>query len=141
MLKKFLIVWALAAGFSVGLGAGAQQKPATQAAPTGKMVHYEGCVYPKRQLSAAKPIMVLRGSVEDYVLTGTRDVLATGTTEGGGGGPIYKLEEVPQDRLRELIGKRVGVTGHINEKPEPRMQVISIREVVGACMPPAPASR
>ena len=30
-------------------------------------------------------------------------------------GPIYKIEGISADRLRELIGKRVEVTGRIDE--------------------------
>jgi hypothetical protein len=130
---------AVAAALAVGLLADARQsstqEPQTaaeaQLSTAGPSLHLEGCVFPERALSATGSIVVPAGRAEDYVLTETKVLAGSdGATEGG----IFRLEQVPQDRLRALIGKRVGVTGRIeDESTPPVFRVTSIREIVGTC--------
>ena len=146
MITRSFISCAAAVLLSVGLGAKAQQNPAeepqktTQVSTAGTIVHLEGCVFPKRAMSTMKPVIAPVGS-EDYVLTHTKVVAGTGGAATESDGSAFKLEQVSQERLRALIGKRVGVTGRIGDEPElPEFQVISIREISGSC-PSTPVPR
>ena len=144
MLKRSVITCAVALSLGIGLRAGAQQNPtqdpqatAKPSSTTGTMVHFEGCVFPERALSSDKPVVVPSGSVEDYILTHTKIIAGSNPKTDG----IFTLDHVEQDRLRDLIGKRVGVTGRIDEESErPEFRVTSIREIVGTC-PRTPSPR
>jgi len=107
-----------------GLAAEAQQN-----APA--IVHFEGCVFPGRALTASGPV-VAATSGETYVLTHTK--IVAGTAESQEEEAPLTLREVAEERLRALNGKRVGVTGRIDASAKPRaFQVVSIREIAGTC--------
>ena len=49
-------------------------------------------------------------------------------------GRVFKLDDVAQDRLRDFTGKRVGVNGRVDTKPEPAvLRALSVWETVGSC--------
>lgn len=138
MLKRLLVTTAVAVFLGFGLAAEAQQSaiPESQATESGdstagSKIHLEGCLFPERALSAAKPVIVPAGSVEQYVLTDTEHISGEAPS---GEATVYELHEVAQDRLRALNGKRVGVTGRVEDQTGmPALRVISLREIVGAC--------
>jgi hypothetical protein len=92
-----------------------------------------GCVYRERDVPGRAPNVAERvGILEDYILaevtgeagsagapgagatagtSGAAGARATGTS---GAGRMYKLEFVDDDRLQDLVGKRVEVTGKID---------------------------
>lgn len=144
MLKRLLVTTAVAVFLGFGLAAEAQQSaiPESQATEprettAGSKIHLEGCLYPERALSAAKPVIVPAGSVEPYVLTDTKHISGEPRSDEA---RVFALHEVAPDRLRALNGKRVGVTGRVAEQTGmPALHVISLREIVGAC-PAVPTS-
>jgi hypothetical protein len=142
VLKKTLIVSAAVLCLGASLASqtpsnAAQESRATTTASTsGPNLHLEGCVFPERALTSATPVPVPAGSVDRYVLTNTKIIAGSDATEGS----MFKLDEVAQDRLRDLSGKRVGVTGRSEGASDgAALRVTSIREIVGTC-PPTPRS-
>ena len=102
---------------------------------TEKKVNLEGCVFPKRALSSA-PVTGPAGSagnVDDYVVTDTH-VISASTGLPALEGRVFTVKGVEQEKLRELIGKRVDVSARVDDKPSaPELQVISLIETVGLC--------
>jgi hypothetical protein len=115
----------------------AQKSTASQNATNEKKVHLEGCVFPKRALSSPTPVMVAPNSTEDFVVTDTK-VISVSPGLGDLDGHVFTLNDVDRDRLRELNGKRVGVSARLADAPDMAgLDVISIHESVGGC-PPVP---
>lgn len=137
MLKRLLVASAtIITSLNLGLAA---QAPATtksegqsEGSPAAEhKLHIEGCVFPKRALTSAQPVTVYAGSSEEYVVTDTKVISAS---PGVNGDRNFIVQDVPQERLRQLIGQRVGVTGRVQEKSDvPQLQVISMIETVGSC--------
>ena len=154
-----------------------QTQPSTQQPTTGSATTVAqttatlvGCLYRESQVPGRKPTVVEQaGVLEDYILAGatmpapTRPgtppaaVGTSGTTPSTGN--MYKVENIPDDRLKALVGKQVEVTGRIDPEdaglgggpardrgpgPDdvnlPEFEAASIREVSGTC-PAVPASR
>ena len=114
------------------------QSAATESASENKL-NIEGCVFPKRALASKEPVAALPTGTEDYVLTDTTVISSSPGLEKVGG-RVFKLDGVGADRLRDLTGKRAGVNGRADLKPDPpALQVISILETVGLC-PPVPTT-
>jgi hypothetical protein len=142
MLKGRVLAIAGVALVSLGVavGAAAQQTknehpPSTTAMNTSSKttMQIEGCVFPKEDLSDMKPPFVTAASVMDYVLTDT-NLLTAAPGVMVKENQIFDLTGPTQDRLRALIGKRVGVTGHVQSKsPYSVMEVTSIRPISGEC--------
>jgi hypothetical protein len=109
------------------------QPPATTSTaekPTATLV---GCLYREDQIPGRKPNPVERaGVLEDYILAdasmasgqarteGTAGTSGTAGTTGTAGrapssGKTYKVENLPDERLKALVGKKVEVTGKIDE--------------------------
>jgi hypothetical protein len=129
-----------------------------------------GCLYREGQVPGRTPTVVERaGVLEDYILadatmppptrpgTPAGAVGTSGTTPSTGN--MYKVENIPDDRLKAMVGKRVEVSGRIDPEdaglgggpardrgpgPDkvnlPEFEAASIREVSGTC-PAVPASR
>jgi hypothetical protein len=147
--QRVALIGAVAFSCIVGFRAEAQRgaPPAGQegtapaTAVSEKKVNLEGCVFPKRALSSTERVTVPDGSVEDYVVTNTH-VIAVSPGLPELEGRVFKVNGVEQAELRELIGKRAGVSAHVDDKPSmPELAVISMRETVGPCpVVPTPSS-
>ena len=134
-----------------------------------------GCLYRENQVPGRKPNIAERaGILEDYILADTTVADApqqpkptTGPATGTSGtlpstGTMYKVENIPDERLKALVGKRVEAAGRIDPegrgvlgvgggvKPDrglgpdaislPEFEASSIREVPGKgpTTPPLP---
>jgi hypothetical protein len=135
-------------------------------------VTFTGCVYKEADVPGRTPnVAEQAGLMEDYILADAqpKDASAAGTTGATGtsglAGKMYKLEQIADERLSALVGKRVEVSGKVDaeagdhptgttgEQPEaerdrslgpdqielPEFEVATIREIEGTC-PPKPAS-
>lgn len=159
---------------------GGAGQPQTQPRPTAQSeqsatVTLVGCLYREADVPGRQPNIAERaGILEDYILADARPATpgaaspgtpgATGTTGMQPRHTMYKVEQIPDERLRQLVGKRVEVTGRIDAeagdtKPagtagtEPRedrsigpdaielpeFEATAIREVPGTC-PPKPSA-
>lgn len=132
-----------------------------------------GCLYREDQIPGRKPNVAERaGVLEDYILADASVAGAQpkpGSTPGATGttgtapasGNMYKVEGLPDEKLKALVGKRVEVTGRIDPeggpgatpgtpRPDrapgpdqinlPEFEAASIREISGMC-PATPAPR
>lgn len=84
-----------------------------------------GCVYEEKDVPGRAPNAAERAGIsEDYILAevstrATGVAGATGTSgspaaaSAAGSGPMFKLEDVKDDRLKMLVGKRVEVVGRV----------------------------
>lgn len=134
MLKMVLITSAMALAFGGGLTAAAWQSSpqtapqagATPAAAEGTMVHIEGCLFPEGGPA-------VRAQVDDdYNLTVTK--LIAGPEDATETGRTLRLSEADGKQLRDLSGKKVGVTGRVRDgSGQGELAVTSIREIVGGC--------
>jgi hypothetical protein len=150
-----------------------QPQVATTVKPTTTLT---GCLYREDQVPGRKPNIAERaGILEDYILTDTtisdpqqQPKPAAGGPTGTAGtvastGMIYKVENIPDERLKSLVGKRVEVAGRIDPegrgqlgvgggpRPDrgpgpdtislPEIEASSIREVAGKCAPTAPLAK
>jgi hypothetical protein len=177
-MNKPIVLGALAVLLAAPLGAAAlpQEQPKTQPQTTTTVkptTTLTGCLYREDQVPGRKPNVVERaGILEDYILTDTtisdpqqQPKPAAGSPTGTAGtvpstGTTYKVENIPDERLKALVGKRVEVTGRIDPegrthlgvgggpKPDrgpgpdavslPEIEASSIREVAGKCAATAP---
>jgi hypothetical protein len=130
-----------------------------------------GCVYKEADVPGRTPNVAERaGVLEDYILvtsaaspsatagtTGTTPPATAGTTGAATmAGKAYKLEQIADERLKAVVGKRVEVTGRVDAegsatgtsgtatKPDtnpgspdkielPEFEVTSLKEVEGTC--------
>ena len=182
MINKPVAIGAMAALLVLPLAAAqapTQEQPKTQAQTTTTVkptTVLTGCLYREDQVPGRKPNVVERaGILEDYILTDAtisdpqqQPKPAAGGTTGTAGtvaatGTIYKVENIPDERLKSLVGKRVEVTGRIDPEGRPQLGVgggprpdrgpgpdavslpeieaSSIREVAGKCGATAPLAR
>jgi hypothetical protein len=151
------------------------QTPQTQPPTSSAMQHsatttLTGCVYKEADIPGRTPNVAERaGVMEDYILvtsasagatagtTGTTPPATAGTTgAASASGKAYKLEQIADERLQAVVGKRVEVTGRVDEeagatgttgakpKPDtnpgspdaielPEFEVTSLKEVEGTC--------
>lgn len=178
MIDRVIVLGALIGGLTAPYAAGQapkQDQPGTpsQAAVTVKpTVTLTGCLYREDQVPGRTPNAAERaGVLEDYILAGvTVADRQSGPTAGPTGtsgvvpatGTMYKVENIPDERLKSLVGKRVEVAGRIDPegrnrlgvgggpRPDagpgpdalslPEIEGSSIREVSGNCAaaPPLP---
>jgi hypothetical protein len=144
------------------------QTPAVSVQPTVTLV---GCLYREDQVPGRKPNVAERaGILEDYILAGA-SAMSTQAQPGAAApaptgtsgsalttGNMYKVENIPDERLKALVGKRVEVTGRIDAEGSPtrpagpgpdrglgpdrinlpEFEASSIQETAGTC-PAAPA--
>lgn len=137
VLRNSLIAASIAA-LCAGVAVGAQSAPDPQQEPTqtpppsteaqqpsthaeGTSVTLTGCVYKEEDVPGRTPnVAEQAGVLEDYILADAqpKDSSAAGTAGATGtsgmAGKMYKLEQVADERLSALVGKRVEVTGRID---------------------------
>ncbi|MBA3641760.1 MAG: hypothetical protein H0W53_21345 [Acidobacteria bacterium] len=166
----------------------ATQTPATATAPTQSMASttIQGCVYKEQDIPGRSPnIAEKAGVLEDYILVASTDAAsatagtsrttppATAGTSGTAATGMsahkaFKLENIADEQLRAVVGKRVEVTGRVDADrgdsaatptatgtagapardnsmgPDqielPEFEVTSMREVAGTC-PATPTIR
>jgi len=145
------------------------QTPKTQPPSTSPMQAtktLEGCVYKASDLpghtadpAAASESYVLVASASPSGAAGTSGTTPPAGTAGTAGmasaNKAFKLEKVEGDKLKEIVGKRVEVTGRVDtgatgtagappadpgKADLPEFEVSSIKEVEGSC-PATPAIR
>jgi hypothetical protein len=181
--KNYIIGTSLAIVCSTAAFAG--QTPTTTPtqqpqAKQGATTTLAGCVYREKDVPGRAPNVAERaGVLEDYILaeiapkpdTATSPTTTPGATGTSGTaqaklGSMYKLELIPDEKLRAVVGKRVEVTGRIDAEAGdstapagatpptsttdralgrdridlPEFEVTSIREVSGTC-PATPTAR
>jgi hypothetical protein len=148
-----------------------QSQPAGQTPPAGQQpataqqpgtVTLVGCLVREQDIPGRKPNVAERaGVLEDYILTsasrapgGAGTPGATGTSGSSNISTMYKVEGIADDKLKDLLGKRVEVTGRedADDKREvspsaapgaatpatpdadmPEFEASAIREVPGTC--------
>ena len=101
-----------------------QQPPSPQTEPratseSAASTTLTGCVYKEKDVPGRSPNVAERaGVMEDYILAEVRpaspsgEPAAVGTS--GTTAPMYKLEQISDDKLQAVVGKRVEVTGRID---------------------------
>ncbi len=133
-----------------------------------------GCLYTEDQVPGRKPNVAERaGVLEDYILAdvapaaGAARAPGSGATAGATGttgttGAMYKVENIPDEKLKAMVGKRVEIVGQIDTERDqagrpttaptpdrgvgpdsvslPEIEASSIREVSGTCAA-TPAAR
>ena len=144
------------------------QPPATSAMQDAATTTLQGCVYKEQDIPGRTPNVAEKaGVLEDYVLVTSQSSSATAGTSGTTPpnptataptssmmGKAFKLEKIADERLKAVVGKRVEVTGRVDEgtsaagaaaaKPDrnpaspdqielPEFEVTSIKEVEGTC--------
>jgi hypothetical protein len=187
VLRKYLFMTALAAS-SATLAAQtpattpqprSDQPQAQAAAPAATTL--TGCVYQEKNVPGRTPnVAETAGVLEDYIFVASGSAAASapapatrpstdptaqatpeavGTSGTMAKAKMYKLEKIADEKLSEVVGKRVEVTGTIDREsgdtaapgaaaadrsvgPDsielPEFEVTSIREVAGSC-PAAPS--
>jgi hypothetical protein len=178
--SKRIIVATFAAVFTAALAAaqGGTQPPTPRSdpqatSPAAQQTTLVGCLYREDQVPGRKPNVAERGGVlEDYILadattasTSAKPGATAGTTWTTGTAPasgnMYKVENIADERLKALVGKKVEVAGRIDPEggagatpgaptpdrgpgPDqinlPEFEATSIREIAGTC-PATPAPR
>ena len=133
------------------------QQPRAQVSG-GPVTTLAGCLYREDSIPGRSPNVAEKAGVgEDYILadaaparTPDRPTADAGKppapTAGLATGRMYKVTKLEDQRLKDLVGKRVEVTGTIKpdddvrpgERPAnfenlPNIEATSIREVAGAC--------
>jgi hypothetical protein len=143
------------------------QPPATQQTSPSMQAEktLTGCVYEEKDVPGRTPNVAEKaGVMEDYILvtsasasatagtTGTNPPSAAATTGMMAEGKAFKLEKIADERLKAVVGKRVEVTGRVDEgttgttgaKPDqnpgspdkielPEFEVTALKEVEGSC--------
>jgi hypothetical protein len=136
MFRQYVIPTAFAVALA-GAGVSAQQtqQPPTQQPPTQQQQPpqhagehaenrtLEGCVYREADIPGRSPNVAERAGIgEDYILVASVTAAAAGTvgtsgTTGAAGATaaampkVFKLEHEDGDKLKNMVGKRVKVTG------------------------------
>jgi hypothetical protein len=143
------------------------QQPSTSAMQSTATTTLQGCVYKEADVPGRTPNVAEKaGMMEDYILvtsqnpsatagtTGTNPPSAAATGAAGAFGKAFKLEKIADERLKAVVGKRVEVTGRVDEgaksaagtgvKPDqnpvspdkielPEFEVTALKEVEGTC--------
>jgi hypothetical protein len=113
-------------------------------------VTFSGCLYREDQFTSFKPDPARAADGDQFVLADAKSQdpapTATGTT-GTAGAPAriattFKIEQVPAERLKTLVGKRVEVVGRVDPEPAApgrmaELEASQIREVEGGAACPA----
>lgn len=148
-----------AAAMAMSIASIGAQTPQTQQPSTAvQTMTVQGCVYQEKDIPGRTPNVAERaGMLEDYILVTTAPTAGaagtTGTTRpptaGAAGmphaGKAFKLEQVADEQLKAMVGKRVEVTGRVDKETAtgtagkadpmefPEFEVTSIKEIEGTC--------
>jgi hypothetical protein len=141
-------------------------RPTTSAtaAQTLSNVTLVGCLYRENAIPGRKPNVAEKvGVLEDYILAGATMHGDAGKNSTLATGNMYKVEDIPDEKLRSLVGKRVEVMGKIDPEgsnapgrapggptadknplsPDkinlPEFEATSIKESAGTCPATPPA--
>ena len=129
------------------------QMPAPTAVAGQTTTVLAGCLYREARVPGRSPNVAERAGVEAYILADATMPAAQGTpgttprATGTSGtmpasGNRYKVENIADERLKALVGKRVEVTGRIDPELDqislPEFEASSIRAITGTC-PATPA--
>jgi len=127
MLTRTTIAAALSIfGISLTLSAQAPApapSPNTPARPTTSAVDAQtltnitlvGCLYREQSVPGRTPNVAEKaGVLEDYILAGASMPADATRSTTLATGNMYKVEDIPDEKLRPLVGKRVEVTGKID---------------------------
>jgi hypothetical protein len=147
-----------------------QNPPQTQQPSSATMqtatTTLQGCVYEEKDIPGRTPNVAEKaGVMEDYILVTSENPSATTGTSGTNpptaapatgaasiSGKAFKLEQIADERLKAVVGKRVEVTGRVDAddkaatsaKPDqnpgspdkielPEFEVTALKEVEGTC--------
>ena len=179
MINKTVVLAALAVSLAAPFAAAQaprtdQSKPSQVTTTVKPTTTLTGCLYREDQVPGRKPNIAERaGILEDYILSEAvvsdpqQQPKAAGATGTSGTtvpvtGTLYKIENIPDDQLKALVGKRVEVKGSIDpegrpgrgigaQRPDrglgpdaislPEVEASAIREVSGTCPATAPPGR
>jgi hypothetical protein len=140
------------------------QQPSTSAMQTASTT-VQGCVYKEEDVPGRTPNVAEKaGMMEDYILVVSPNPSATAGTTGTtppsasmagaafAAGKAFKLEKIADERLKAVVGKRVEVTGRVDDaakaatgvEPDqnpaspdkielPEFEVSALKEVEGTC--------
>jgi hypothetical protein len=167
------VVSALCAAVTLSAQAPRATSPAPTAAPrsttpvvgaqTVTSVTMTGCLYREQSVPGRTPNVAEKaGVLEDYILADASMPADEGKNTTLATGNMYKVENIADEKLRALVGKRVEVAGKIDPEggalgrpaagptpdkglgPDrinlPEFEATSIKEVAGTC-PATPAPR
>jgi hypothetical protein len=164
-MSRYLLGCMAAGVLAVSAATAAQEpqypppKASTPAVQPAQMATVEGCITKEEDVPGRKPNVAERaGILEDYILTQARVVKgsAPGTTEAKPGETptgtsgtqlMYEIEGIDDERLKQLVGKRVQIEGSFQNvdraqaRPERRtpaddlveIRATTIRELSGEC--------
>jgi hypothetical protein len=185
MLKNAIIVAGLVGSLSTSFAAAQAQRDQPQSQPQSPpqstvtsrpVVMLTGCLYREDQVPGRTPNVAERaGILEDYILADATIADAqqgkpsSATPTGTSGltpatGTMYKVENIPDEKLRSLVGKHVQVTGKVDpegshapgRKPGgpapdkglgpdtinlPEIEATSIKDITGSCPATPPARK
>jgi len=134
-MKTLMIAAGLAGSFCVALNASPGQDPATPpqtSAPAhstqrvmpnpAPAMSLTGCLYRERDIPGwTSTVAEKAGVLEGYIVADARIVGQGSSAPGpvaGTGGRTYKVEDIPDQQLRALVGKRVEVAGRLEVDDE-----------------------
>jgi len=134
-MKTLTIAAGVAVSLCVALNASPGQDPATPpqtsapAQPTQRVMpnpapamSLTGCLYRERDIPGwTTNVPEKAGVLEAYIVADARIVGQGSSAPGlvaGTGGRTYKVEDIPDEQLRALVGKRVEVAGRIETDDE-----------------------
>jgi hypothetical protein len=107
------------------------QQPSTAAKPTS--VTLTGCLVREQDVPGRKPNPAERaGVLEDYILTSAAAASGAAGASAAKISSMYKVEGIPDEKLKSLVGKKVEVVG--------RVDADDAREAVGTAGAATPKS-
>lgn len=110
-----------------------RQRPAT-ASDTLKLT---GCLKMEKDVPGLKPSVAERAGVtEDYILTDAK-LAKDSPVSGIGVGPMYEIEGIGEDRLRDHLNQHIEIEGRIGQAggdgDAPDFNATSIRMIAATC--------
>lgn len=154
-MPKLFSLATLTGSFAVAVSVMAQTPPPTTQTPPASQagpVTVEGCLVREADVPGRKPNVAERvGITEDYIMTSTKMVKGTAPAPPAarpgdkpvgtaGAAAMYEVEGIGEDKLKELVGRRVQVDGTFDPRPPSatsddlvQIRGTAIRQVTGEC--------